>query len=212
MTKESQKLNWEGRVMGVQPRIRLHRSFDQRSHSYLGYTLRMRGWLSGKECDYLVAIGKAAQQKSLFRIGDQVIGQGHAVVDRESEICDIYKVSAVKVLRRSIEPLPSPPPYLGVPPLLTVYRERGHRRLRDRTFEAKCTSCLWGCAMPVDITVDQWNPTKIECRVETFCYGPKSCPFYDAGPPRQVPGRQGMVWEEDDAVDANATSHRSMDE
>lgn len=24
-------------------------------------------------------------------------------------------------------------------------------------------------------------------RKETFCYGPRSCPLYDMGPPRQVP-------------------------
>jgi hypothetical protein len=33
------KVLWSGKVISVQPRIRLMRSFDQRSHSYLGYTL-----------------------------------------------------------------------------------------------------------------------------------------------------------------------------
>ena len=34
------KLSWEGEVLAVHARIRLTRSFDQRSHSYLGYPLR----------------------------------------------------------------------------------------------------------------------------------------------------------------------------
>jgi hypothetical protein len=48
--------------------------------------------------------------------------------------------------------------------------------------------------------------------METFCYGPKSCSFYKAGPMRKVPGRKGMVWEEEDWVDEDATAHRTMDE
>ncbi len=47
---------------------------------------------------------------------------------------------------------------------------------------------------------------------ETFCYGPKSCAFYKAGPTRKVPGRKGMVWEEPDWVDEDAVSHRGMDD
>jgi len=38
-------------------------------------------------------------------------------------------------------------------------------------------------------------------RFETFCYGPKSCALYRAGPTRKVPGRKGMSWEEEDWVD-----------
>jgi hypothetical protein len=42
--------------------------------------------------------------------------------------------------------------------------------------------------MPVEIIIDQWNPSKKQYRFETFCYGPKSCPFYRPGPERKVPG------------------------
>ena len=31
-----EKLAWKGKVVSVQPRIRLLRSFDQRNHNYLG--------------------------------------------------------------------------------------------------------------------------------------------------------------------------------
>src|SRR4029077_13843185 len=38
-----EKIPWHGVLTSVQPRIRLGRSFDQRSHTYLGYALRVRG-------------------------------------------------------------------------------------------------------------------------------------------------------------------------
>ena len=37
------KIAWSGAVTAVQPRIRLTRSFDERSHTYLGYLLRIEG-------------------------------------------------------------------------------------------------------------------------------------------------------------------------
>ena len=66
--------------------------------------------------------------------------------------------------------------------------------------------------MPVEMIIDQWNPRKKKYRFETFCYGPKSCVFYKAGPTRKIPGRGGMVWEGEDWVDEDAVSHRGMDE
>jgi hypothetical protein len=66
--------------------------------------------------------------------------------------------------------------------------------------------------MPVTMIVDQWQPSQKRYRFETFCYGPKSCQFYQAGPTRTVPGRKGMIWEEEDWIDEDATSHRGEDE
>ena len=37
------KVVWSGVITAVQPRIRLTRSFDERSHAYLGYLLRIQG-------------------------------------------------------------------------------------------------------------------------------------------------------------------------
>jgi hypothetical protein len=54
---------------------------------------------------------------------------------------------------------------------------------------------IWGCRMPVELIIDQWNPSRRRYRTETFCYGPRSCPLYQAGPARQVPGRRrGMTY------------------
>lgn len=76
----------------------------------------------------------------------------------------------------------------------------------------KCTTCIWGCEMAVEMIIDHWNPSVRRSRRETFCYGPKSCPSYKAGPTRQVPGRKGMTWEEEDWVDEDATAHRGPDD
>lgn len=72
--------------------------------------------------------------------------------------------------------------------------------------------CVWGCVMPVEIIVDHWNPEKRRYRTETFCYGPLSCPVYKSGPTRKVLGRNGMVHEEPDWLDQEATAHRSLNE
>jgi hypothetical protein len=42
----------------VQPQIRLTRSFDQRSHTYLGYALKVRGTVGSEAREFLVAVGK----------------------------------------------------------------------------------------------------------------------------------------------------------
>ncbi len=198
--------------MSVQPRIRLSRSFDQRSHSYLGYELRVVGTIDGQECEFLVGIGKAAQAKNHFRVGDSVSGQSHPVLDNRLEAVEYYKTSGLKVIERSNIPKLDSPPWHGIPPALETYRERGHRRLASQTYNAKCQSCFWGCKMAVEMIIDHWNPRQKRYRYETFCYGPKSCASYKAGPTRKVPGRKGMVWEEEDWIDEEDTAHRSMDE
>jgi hypothetical protein len=143
--------------------------------------------------------------------GDQIEGLGERVTDQRLEVADLYKVSKLRILQRGEAPA-AQAPWNGVPPSLTVYRERGHRRLAEKTYESKCQTCIWGCAMPVEMIIDHWNPGRVRYRTETFCYGPLSCPLYKPGPTRKVPGRNGMSYEEPDWVDDNATSHRRPDE
>ena len=158
---ESNIFSWQGELTSVQPRIRLTRSFDQRSHSYLGYTLCIRGAIDGNDGEVRIGIGKAAQAKHGFRVGDRVSGQSHPVLDNRLETAQFYKTSKLKVIKRSAEQLNEPPPWSGVPPDLETYRERGHRRLDARTYKTKCQSCIWGCNMPVEIIIDQWNPLSL---------------------------------------------------
>jgi len=209
----SDKLVWHGRVTSTQPRIRLLRSFDERCHTYLGYTLRVNGVVAGQEREFLIGIGKAAQAKHEFRVGDTVSGESEVVLDSRIESVEFYKTSKLKVIERAtIGPLIDPPPWLDVPTDLPTYRERGHRRLDAHTYKAKCKRCIWGCRMAVVMIIDNWKPDKKRYRFESFCYGPKSCPNYRAGPTRKVPGRGGMTWEEPDWVDEDATSHRRPDD
>jgi hypothetical protein len=199
-------------LKSIQARIRLMRSFDERSHTYLGYVLSMIGEVEGESRDFLVAIGKAAQGKHRFQVGDVVEGMSEPVLDERLEVAELYKTSRLRVLARPSLETEEPPPWRGVAPALDTYRRRGHRRLSARTYDQKCYSCLWGCRMPVEMIIDRWNPTQRKYRFETFCYGPKSCTFYRSGPTRKVPGRRGMTWEEEDWVDEQATAHRSSDE
>jgi hypothetical protein len=209
---ENSKIPWRGRLLSVQPRIRLWRSFDQRAHNYLGYVLGIEGCHGDDSGMFLVAVGKAAHEKFQFRAGLELRALSAPVQDDRMETAQYYKTSKIEVLKAGQEPPDPGPPYLGVPPDLDTYRSRGHRRLDTRTFDAKCSTCIWGCRMPVEMVIDQWKPWQKKFRFETFCYGPKSCRLYKAGPVRKVPGRKGMVWEEEDWVDDEATSHRGPED
>jgi len=206
-----EKIPWHGLLISVQPRIRLGRSFDQRSHTYLGYALRVRGSIGSESREFLVGVGEGAHAKHQFRAVSTVSGDALPVADPRLETVEFYKVSNLEVTVREVQE-ETPPPWRGIPPPLSIYRERGHRRLATRTFEEKCTTCIWGCHMAVEMIIDQWNPSKRRYRTETFCYGPRSCPLYRSGPERKVPGRRGMTYTEEDWVDEEATLRRAPDE
>lgn len=203
-----EKIAWQGVVLSVQPRIRLTRSFDQRSHTYLGYALRVIGRVGSEVREFLVGVGQGSHTKHQFRVGNAVSGDALPVPDPRLETVEFYKVSKLKVGPTEAQDEAPSPPWCGIPPSLAVYRERGHRRLATRTFREKCWSCIWGCRMAVEMIIDQWSPGRRRYRTETFCYGPLSCPLYQAGPARTVPGRRGMTYTEQDWVDDEATSHR----
>lgn len=203
----AEKIPWKGVLTSVQPRIRLTRSFDQRSHTYQGYVLRVRGNVGNEDREFLVGVGEGAHARHHFQAGDTVSGEALPVADPRLETVDLYKVSKLEVVARSSDEQPQPPPWHGVPPELRIYRERGHRRLAVRTYADKCTSCIWGCKMAVEMIIDHWNPSQRRYRTETFCYGPRSCPVYKSGPTRKVPGRRGMTYEEEDWVDEDPQGH-----
>lgn len=170
--------------------------------------LRIDGACEDDACEFTIAVGKGAHEKHRFRAGMELSGFSIPVNDPQLETAGYYKTSGIKVFKEPEAEPSSIPPFQGVPCNLETYRSRGHRRLDTKTYENKCTTCIWGCCTPVEITVDHWNPSKKHYRFETFCYGPKSCPLYKAGATRKVPGRGGMTWEEEDWVDEDATSHR----
>ncbi len=181
MKAKTEKLSWRGTLTSVQPRLRLLRSFDERSHSYLGYMLRVHGTIGDEEREFLIGIGKAGQAKHQFRFGDIVSGQSLPVEDAQKEPVEFYKTSKLEIVERPTAIESNHPPSHRVPPDLETYRERGHRRLDARTHGSKCQSCIWGCRMPIEMIIDQWNPDKKRYPFETFCYGSKSCTLYKAG-------------------------------
>ena len=206
------KLNFKGTIISIQPRIRRIRSFDESSHTYLGFAIKIAGTIDNQQTSFSIGIGKTVQAKHQFRVNDTISGACLLVPDPNMEPVDYYKVSRLAKDAEGEQGSLSAPWEL-VPPELEVYRERGHRRLAARTYDAKCLSCMWGCRMPVEIIVDNWNPRgRRKYRFETFCYGPLNCELYKAGPNRKVEGRKGMVYVEEDWVDEDAVSHREMDE
>lgn len=199
-----------GKIISIQPWIRLLRSFDEVSHTYLGYAITLKGELDNTNTTF--SIGKSAHVKHQFKVNDVISGECVPVPDPDLEPVNYYKVSKLNVISKGVKGSNSSPWEL-VPPELEVYRERGHRRLAARTYDSKCSSCMWGCRMPVEIIVDNWNPRgRKKYRFETFCYGPLNCKLYKAGPNRKVEGRNGMVYVEEDWVDTMNVEHRGEDE
>lgn len=70
----SGKIPRNGVLTSVQPRIRLTRSFDQRSHTHLGYVLRLRGTIGDEAPGLSVAVGEGAHARHGFQAGDTVSG------------------------------------------------------------------------------------------------------------------------------------------
>ena len=206
------KLKLNGKVISVQPRIRLQRSFDQSSHTYQGYSLGIDGEIGDQRQKFSLGIGKATQAKFAFRVGDSIEGLCLPVGDPDRESVEFYEASALRVHERGPDAGAKSPPWHDIPPTIETYRERGHRRLAQKAYETECGSCIWACDMAVEMIIDQWNPSNVRYRRETFCYGPKSCPIYKPGPTRKVPGRRGMVWIEEDWVDEQETAHRGPDD
>ena len=60
------KLAWQGQVVAVQPRIRLLRSFDQRSHNYLGYVLRVEGLIAGEKRESWLGSARGRRASTVF--------------------------------------------------------------------------------------------------------------------------------------------------
>ncbi len=124
MEKNSKKTSWQGQIVSIQPRIRLLRSFDERSHNYLGYSLQVKGKIDENEREFSVGIGKAAQEKHQFKIGDVVKGDSHPILDERIEIVEFYKTSKLEIIERGSDTMINPPPWIGIPPTLEATMKR----------------------------------------------------------------------------------------
>jgi hypothetical protein len=104
-----EKIAWQGALLAVQPRIRLTRSFDQRSHNYLGYALKVRGRVGSEAREFLVGVGQGAHSKHQFRAGSAVSGDALPAPDQRLETVEFYKVSKLKVEPPETEDEAPPP-------------------------------------------------------------------------------------------------------
>jgi len=83
---DMEEVAWSGRLLAVQPRIRLTRSFDERQHSYHGYVLRVNGTCGDETGEFLVAVGKGAHEKHQFGAGMELSGLSVPVDDPRLEV------------------------------------------------------------------------------------------------------------------------------
>jgi len=51
------KLSFQGTIRSTQPRIRLTRSFDEASHTYLGYAIKIAGTIDNQQATFSIGIG-----------------------------------------------------------------------------------------------------------------------------------------------------------
>ena len=110
-SNEGGKIPWHGVLISIQPRIRLSRSFDQRSHTYLGYTLTVRGSIGTEAREFLLGVGQGVHAKNHFRAGDTVFGDALPVADPRLETVEFYKIGNLKVRVREAEEETPPPPW-----------------------------------------------------------------------------------------------------
>ena len=109
-----ERIPWHDVLTSVQPRIRLGRSFDQRSHRYLGYALKVRGNIGSEVREFLVGVGEA-HAKYQFQVGDTVFSEALPVADPRRETVEFHKVSNLKDTVREVQEGTPPPPWRGVP-------------------------------------------------------------------------------------------------
>jgi hypothetical protein len=79
------KLHFKGLITSIQPRIRLTRSFDEASHTYLGYAIKIDGTIDNQDTTFSIGIGKAAQAKFSFKVNDIISGECLPVPDPDIE-------------------------------------------------------------------------------------------------------------------------------
>ncbi len=77
------------------------------------------------------------------------------------------------------------PPFTGLRPATDVFEWRGARMLDAKRWRKQCFTCMWANKSAVEIEY-KFGEVK-RYRKETVCYGPRSCPLYAMGLPRQVP-------------------------
>lgn len=202
------KVRWSGVVTAIQPRAWVWRyKTDNRTHNLTGFNL----WVNGKDGKVVVAISALQRQKLGFRLGDTASGTAWPVQGKKREIADLYRAGDLKVLNRPDRNADQGgPPFVDMIPDIEIYRQRGCRLLDATLWRTACMSCLWANKSRVEIEYDFGKSKRY--RSETFCYGPKSCPKYAMGEPREVPYRDCWPSLDDGCLDSCLTGSRGEDD
>jgi hypothetical protein len=208
----SARIRWQGRIESVQCRAWVWRyKTDNRTHHHLGFNLWVRGEADGKEGRFIVAVSDTQHGGIQFRIGDVVKGTAWPCIKAKHDIADYYRAGGFKVLSRAdTQSQPAGPPFTGLLPPIETFRVRGARMLDAKLWRKQCFSCMWANKSAVEIEYKFGNVKRY--RKETFCYGPRSCPFYDMGPPRQVPYFDTLPCVDNGCMDDLCTELRGEDE
>ena len=74
------------------------RSFDEASHTYLGYAIALEGELDSTKTTFSTGIGKAAHAKHQFKVNDVISGECVPVPNSDLEPTEYYKMSKLKVI------------------------------------------------------------------------------------------------------------------
>lgn len=159
---------------------------DNRTHHHLGFNLLVKGEADGRAGRFIVAVSDTQHAKLQFRIGDVFRGTAWTCIKAKHDIADYYRAGGFKALSRADELTDSSgPPFRGLLPAIAVFERRGPRMLDGKLWRKQCFACMWANKSSVEI---EYKFGKVKrYRKETFCYGPRSCPLYDPGPPREVP-------------------------
>jgi len=179
------KVRWSGVITAIQPRAWVWRyKGNYRTHHETGFNL----WVAGEDGKVVVAISALQQQKLGFRHGDTAAGTAWPVQGGKREIADLYRAGNLKVLNKPDRNADrGGPPFIDLVPAIDIYKQRGCRMLNPTLWRTVCMSCMWANKSRIEIEVVFGKSKRY--RSETFCYGPKSCPKYAMGEPRDVPYR-----------------------
>ena len=183
----SSRICWQGQIESVQCRAWVWRyMLHNRTHHNLGFNLFVKGEVDGREGCFIVAVSDSQHRKLQFRIGDVFKGTAWPCIKAKHDIADYYRVGGFTALTRADRQTYSDgPPFTGQLPSTEEYQRRGPRMLNAKLWRKQCFTCMWANKAAVEI---EYKFGKVKrYRKETFCYGPRSCPSYDMGPPRQVP-------------------------
>jgi hypothetical protein len=115
------KISFRGIIKSIQPRIRLTRSFDEASHTYLGYSIMLDGELGNQQTRFSIGISEAANAKQQLQVNDTISGECLPVLESVKEPVDYYKVSKLKVISRG-EKGSASAPWAMAPPGLEIYK------------------------------------------------------------------------------------------